>query len=105
MSFKRFLISVTGTAGKFNMVPLLLTIGSGLGLLSLATILTDLALLNITTKRKFYQDLKVIDYKSQQVKFIFLTLFILKWTNIVFLKYFEANKSLFVTTNPNLESD
>ena len=63
----RFLISVTGTAGKFNVVPTLLTIGSGLGLLSLATILADLALLNLSTKKKFYQDLKTIDYKSQQV--------------------------------------
>ena len=63
---------------------MLLTIGSGLGLLSLATMLADLALLNIATKRKFYTELKVLDYKSQN--------------------YLEKNKHLFVHTNP-IETD
>ena len=55
----RFLITVTGIAGKFNVVPTLLTVGSGLGLLSVATIVADIALLYVATKRKFYHDLKV----------------------------------------------
>jgi len=50
---------VTGIAGKFNVVPTLLTVGSGLGLLSVATIVADIALLYVATKRKFYHDLKV----------------------------------------------
>ena len=79
------MITVTGKAGEFNVVPTLLTIGSGLGLLSLATVLADLALLNVATKRKFYKELKVLDYKSE--------------------KYFESHRHLFVSTNPNLESE
>ena len=31
----RFVVKVTGKAGKFNIVPLLLNVGSGLGLLAL----------------------------------------------------------------------
>ncbi len=50
---------MTGIAGKFNVVPTLLTVGSGLGLLSVATIVADIALLYVATKRKFYHDLKV----------------------------------------------
>ena len=34
----RFLIRVTGTGGKFSIVPLLLTIGSGIGLLAVVSI-------------------------------------------------------------------
>ena len=33
----RFVIKVTGQAGKFNVVPLLLNIGSGLGLLAIVS--------------------------------------------------------------------
>jgi P2X purinoceptor 4 len=32
---------VSATAGKFNFVPLILTFGSGLGLLGLATVVAD----------------------------------------------------------------
>lgn len=100
----RFIISVTGTAGKFNLVPLLLTIGSGLGLLTLATLVADFCLLNIATKKKFYQDLKVIDYKSDQVN-IKISLFRFIDSNSEFIfKYFESNRDLFVSTNPNLEA-
>lgn len=101
----RFIISVTGTAGKFNLVPLLLTIGSGLGLLTLATLVADFCLLNIATKKKFYQDLKVIDYKSDQVNIkISLLSFIIDSNSEFIFKYFESNRDLFVATNPNLEA-
>ena len=30
----RFIINVSGTAGKFNIIPLMLTIGAGIGLMS-----------------------------------------------------------------------
>jgi hypothetical protein len=48
-------------------VPLLLTTGSGLGLLSLATIIADCVLLNLTSKKEFYQKLKLHDYKNNQL--------------------------------------
>jgi hypothetical protein len=35
-------------------------------LLSLATIIADCILLNVTKKREFYQKLKIFDYKSGQ---------------------------------------
>ena len=57
----RFIVVVTGTAGKFNFVPLLLSIGSGLGLLSVATIIADFILLNFTPKRKYYKKVKEYD--------------------------------------------
>ena len=60
----RFVISVSGKAGKFNVVPTLLTIGSGLGLLSVATIVADFFLLYCAKKRHFYHDLKELDYKN-----------------------------------------
>ena len=45
----------------------MLTIGSGLGLLSLATIIADCVLLNLTKKKEFYQQLKLYDYKNDQL--------------------------------------
>jgi hypothetical protein len=37
----RFIINVIGKAGQFNAIPLLLAIGSGLGLLSLSSLVAD----------------------------------------------------------------
>lgn len=37
----RFIINVVGKAGQFNAIPLLLAIGSGLGLLSLSSLVAD----------------------------------------------------------------
>lgn len=64
----RFIISVTGKAGKFNFVSLLLNIGAGVGLLSVATIAADFILLNFTNKKDFYRDIKKLDYKKTNVK-------------------------------------
>lgn len=64
----RLIITVTGEAGKFSFLPLLLTLGSGLGLLSLATIITDLILLNLTNKKLFYRQLKELDHKIESCK-------------------------------------
>ena len=61
----RFIITVTGQAGKFSFLPVILTLGSGLGLLSLATIITDLILLNMTKKKEFYKQIKEFDYKEK----------------------------------------
>ena len=59
----RFLIVVEGKAGRFSFLPLLLTLGSGLGLLSLATIIIDIVLLNVMAKKTFYKEIKEFDYK------------------------------------------
>lgn len=59
----RFIVIVDGKAGKFHLIPLMLSIGAGLGLLSLATIVADCVLVYCTSKKKFYRDLKRFDYK------------------------------------------
>lgn len=59
----RFLIVVEGKAGRFSFLPLLLTLGSGLGLLSLASIIIDVIILHVMSKKKFYQEIKEFDYK------------------------------------------
>lgn len=55
---------MTGKAGKFDFIPLLITVGSGIGLLAIPTIIADFLLLNATKKRKIYQQLKEYDYKD-----------------------------------------
>ncbi|PRD36691.1 UNVERIFIED_CONTAM: P2X purinoceptor 4 [Trichonephila clavipes] len=47
-----------GRGGKFNIVPLLLNIGSGLGLLAVATILCDVVVLYILKKKDLYKSVK-----------------------------------------------
>lgn len=61
----RFIITVTGKAGKFNVLPLLTTLGAGIGLLSLATVFADLAMMNFLKKRDLYKKLKELDYKDE----------------------------------------
>ena len=80
-----FVFSVQGTAGKFNVIPLFINIGSGLALLALvshfchismllcvrkiinylqATIICDIVLLYVLKKRHFYENkkyLKLVD--------------------------------------------
>ena len=41
----RFIIKVTGTAGKFGIIPLLLNIGSGIGLLAIVSASTRVGML------------------------------------------------------------
>lgn len=64
----RFVITVTGEAGRFSVLPLLVRLGSGLGLLSLATIITDLFLLNLTGKKKLlYRRLKELNHNNEVI--------------------------------------
>ena len=44
----RIIFVVSGTAGRFSIVPLLLALGSGLGLLSVATVIGDLLITKVT---------------------------------------------------------
>ena len=61
----RFVISVTGEAGRFSFMPLLLTLGSGIGLLSVATVVADLFMLNFLERRQFYKDIKELNYRDE----------------------------------------
>lgn len=65
----RFIITVDGTAGKFNLIPLMLSIGAGLGLLSLATIAADIVLVYCTKNRHTYHSLKELEYKKPREKY------------------------------------
>ncbi|KAL7853286.1 hypothetical protein AOLI_G00201300 [Acnodon oligacanthus] len=62
----RFDIMVFGKAGKFNVVPTLLNIGAGLGLMGLVTVVCDWFVLFVMTKRHLYREHKysyVDDYE------------------------------------------
>lgn len=64
----RFIIVVTGKAGRFDFIPLFLTIGAGIGLMAIPTLIADFVLLNLTKNRKFYQQLKEYDHKDDEIK-------------------------------------
>lgn len=57
----RFIINVSGVGGKFNLVPLMMTIGAGLGLMSISVLIADCVMLHCTKKRKYFQKVKEID--------------------------------------------
>lgn len=57
----RFIIIVSGEAGKLSILPLFLTVGAGLGLLSISTMLADCFMSNFSKKRKFYRNLTVFE--------------------------------------------
>ncbi|XP_066544813.1 P2X purinoceptor 4b isoform X1 [Amia ocellicauda] len=54
----RFDVMVFGRAGKFNIIPTLINVGSGLALLGLATVLCDCIVLYCMKKRNFYREKK-----------------------------------------------
>lgn len=56
----RFIIRVTGRAGKFSVIPLLLNIGSGIGLLAIATVVCDIITLYVLDKGNYYKDNKYL---------------------------------------------
>lgn len=60
----RFIISVSGTAGKFDIMPLMLTIGAGFGLMSLSVIIADCVMLHCTKDRNFFKKMKELDLKE-----------------------------------------
>ncbi|XP_025091164.1 P2X purinoceptor 4-like isoform X2 [Pomacea canaliculata] len=61
----RFVIVVQGTAGRFGAWPLFLNIGSGIALLSIATVLCDIIVLYILKARSYYRDKKYQDVKGE----------------------------------------
>nr|CDS27370.1 p2X purinoceptor 4 [Hymenolepis microstoma] len=54
----RFSIFVHGRAGRFSIIPLLLNLGSGLALLSIAPTICDIIILNIVGKKGIYKEAK-----------------------------------------------
>uniref|UniRef100_A0A1I8FRN5 ATP receptor n=1 Tax=Macrostomum lignano TaxID=282301 RepID=A0A1I8FRN5_9PLAT len=56
---KAFGIHVTGRGGKFDILNFTMNLGSGLALLTLATVLCDIIVLNIMRKRKKYRQAKI----------------------------------------------
>ncbi|XP_069470814.1 P2X purinoceptor 1 isoform X2 [Ambystoma mexicanum] len=54
----RFDIMVSGKAGKFDIIPTMTTIGSGIGIFGVATVVCDLMLLHILPKRNYYKQKK-----------------------------------------------
>ncbi|TNN06943.1 P2X purinoceptor 4 [Schistosoma japonicum] len=62
----QFIIRVNGLAGKFNLLLFTMRFGSGLALLSIATILTDLILFYFTHDRKYYRQI-VCDDKTLNI--------------------------------------
>jgi P2X purinoceptor 4 len=56
----RFLMKLTGKAGKFNIVPLLLNVGSGIGLLAIASVICDIMVLYVMKKRHVYKKKKYL---------------------------------------------
>uniref|UniRef100_A0ACB8FZR6 P2X purinoceptor 4 n=1 Tax=Sphaerodactylus townsendi TaxID=933632 RepID=A0ACB8FZR6_9SAUR len=62
----RFDIMVFGQAGKFNIIPTMINIGSGLALFGVATVLCDIIVLYFMKKRYYYREKKykyVEDYE------------------------------------------
>jgi len=63
----RFLFLVTGQAGKFSLVPLLINIGSGLALLSIASLIADFITLYLLPDRVFYRKMKYESVDEESV--------------------------------------
>jgi len=54
----RFFFLLTGRGGKFNIVPLIVNLGSGIALLAVATLLTDIICLYFLPQKKQYKEFK-----------------------------------------------
>lgn len=62
----RIIINVSGTAGKFAIIPLMMTIGTGFGLMSISVIVADCVMLHCTKKKSLYQKIKEFDLKEKE---------------------------------------
>lgn len=61
----RFDILVNGKAGKFDIIPTMTTIGSGIGIFGVASVLCDLLLLHFLQGRDYYKQ-KKFKYAEQE---------------------------------------
>jgi P2X purinoceptor 4 len=64
----RFIFLTSGIGRKFSIVPLFINIGSGLALLSVATIISDTIALYLLPKRQFYRQVKYEEVEDGNVK-------------------------------------
>lgn len=64
------MISVYGTGGKFNIVPLMLTIGAGFGLMSISVLVADCVMLHFTKDRKLFQKMKELEIDDDNLKLV-----------------------------------
>ncbi|CAH8564284.1 unnamed protein product [Heterobilharzia americana] len=64
----RFVIHVSGEAGKFHFLPLTMNIGSGLALLGLAPTVCDIIALNLLRSRDIYQRAKFETIAEEQAQ-------------------------------------
>ncbi|XP_006029213.1 P2X purinoceptor 1 [Alligator sinensis] len=63
----RFDILVNGKAGKFDIIPTMTTIGSGIGIFGVASVLCDLLLLHFLSQRDYYKQ-KKFKYAEQELQ-------------------------------------
>ncbi|XP_053376258.1 P2X purinoceptor 4-like isoform X1 [Mercenaria mercenaria] len=72
----KFIVTLQGKAGKFSVVPLIINIGSGLAILSVATILCDIMVLYILKAKYLYRDKKYLQvegddaYKPEEKQYL-----------------------------------
>jgi hypothetical protein len=52
------MINTEGTAGKFNIIPLMLTIGTGFGLMSLSVLIADFVTSHFSQKKDIFKKVK-----------------------------------------------
>ncbi|KAM5273496.1 P2X purinoceptor 5 [Ctenodactylus gundi] len=60
----RFDVIVNGKAGKFNIIPTIINVGSGVALMGAGAFFCDLVLIYIIKKREFYRDKKYEEVRS-----------------------------------------
>lgn len=63
----RFIINVSGTGGKFDIIPLMMTIGTGFGLMSISVIVADCVMLHCTKNKTLYQKIKEGEIKKDLI--------------------------------------
>uniref|UniRef100_A0A8C5PV93 P2X purinoceptor n=1 Tax=Leptobrachium leishanense TaxID=445787 RepID=A0A8C5PV93_9ANUR len=64
----RMEVLVNGEGGKFDIIPTMTTIGSGIGIFGVATVVCDLMLLHVLPKRNYYKEKKFKHAKNDQKK-------------------------------------
>ncbi|XP_075051072.1 P2X purinoceptor 1 isoform X2 [Mixophyes fleayi] len=61
-------ILVNGEGGKFDIIPTMTTIGSGIGIFGVATVVCDLILLHVLPKRNYYKERKFKHAQNEENK-------------------------------------
>ncbi len=64
----RFIINANGIGGKFSFMPLTMTLGGGVGLMSLSVIIADVVMLYCTKEKRLYQKIKTKKLEDKERK-------------------------------------